>query len=48
MYKQEVFNSTYELVNFLNNNNINISNIVTVMPIHTEAFLIYNLIYLER
>ena len=48
MYKQAVFNSTYELVNFLNDNNISISNIVTVMPIHTEAFLIYNLIYLER
>lgn len=30
MYKQAVFNSTYELVNFLNNNNISISNIVTM------------------
>lgn len=48
IYKQQVFSSTYQIVCFLNDNNIKPEDIITIMPIETDMFLLYNMIYVER
>lgn len=46
-YKHKVFHSTNEIVDFLNQKDIPKENIITILLINTEPFLLYELIYTE-
>lgn len=37
----EVFNNVRDLVKFINENNLRVTDIVTVLPIGSQVFLIY-------
>lgn len=47
-YWHKVLNSMNEIVDFLNQNNIKKEDIVAIVPVHSEGFLLYELVYVEN
>lgn len=46
-YRHKVFSSTNEIVNFLNEYEIKKEDIISIIPVHSDGFMIYEMVFIE-